>query len=276
MKWLCGLIGEDIRQSRSPAMHEREARHMDMALEYRLIDMTMPQYKTYSLATMLDEMEQNGFAGTNITHPFKQKVIALLDDVSDAARQIGAVNTVLFRDGKRIGHNTDWSGYRENFLRGLPGVALHSVAQIGAGGAAAAVSYALLTLGVRQLSIFDLASDRADGLAANLTTQFPDAEVRSVRSIETALKSAQGVVQSTPIGMYAHPGTPFPPDFLTPDQWFSEVVYFPRETQLLKAARDRGCKVLDGVGMAVFQAADAFELFTGRVPDRERILREFD
>ncbi|MFT8422431.1 MAG: shikimate dehydrogenase [Gluconacetobacter sp.] len=276
MSWLCGLVGDGIAKSRSPAMHEREARNLGIPLVYRLADTAAWRGNAGALADILCWMERFGFNGTNVTHPYKQAVIPLLDTLSDAARAIGAVNTVVFRDGKRIGHNTDWSGYAANFQRTLPDASLRRVGQVGAGGAAAAVAYALLSMGAARLDLFDVATERAAALGDRLGNLFPEAQVTVATYVEDVIAEASGVVQTSPIGMDSHPGTPFSADLLQSRQWFSEVIYFPRETELLAAARVKGCQTVSGIGMAVFQAADAFELFTGLVPDRERMLKEFD
>ncbi|GBQ19123.1 shikimate 5-dehydrogenase [Gluconacetobacter sacchari DSM 12717] len=276
MNWLCGLIGEGIAKSRSPAMHEREARNLGLPLVYRLVDTDNWQSDSRGLADILRWMERFHFNGTNVTHPYKQAVIPLLDELSDAALAIGAVNTVVFQGGRRIGHNTDWSGYAANFRRTLPDVSLNRVGQVGAGGAAAAVAYALLSMGAARLDIFDVASRRAADLAERLGSLFPEARVSAASCVEDVISGADGIVQTSPIGMDSHPGSPFSSDLLDASQWFSEVIYFPCETPLLAAARAKGCRTVSGVGMAVFQAADAFALFTGVAPDRDRMLSEFD
>lgn len=276
MSWLCGLVGEGISSSRSPAMHEREAKNMGIPLVYRIIDTNQWKGSVQDLPDIFHWLERFGFNGVNVTHPYKQAIIPLLDELSDAASAIGAVNTVIFKNGKLSGHNTDWSGYAANFKQTLPNASLTSIGQIGAGGAAAAVAYALLSLGATELKIFDVDKNKAHDLVERLQNLFPLAAVHMAQSAEDALNGASGVVQTSPIGMDSHPGTPFPSSLLTEKQWFSEVIYFPRETKLLGEARRKGCPTVSGIGMAVFQAADAFELFTGLTPDRERMLREFD
>lgn len=276
MSWLCGLVGEGIAASRSPAMHEREAKNLGEILVYRVVDTATWEGTAADLPAIFQWLKRFNYNGVNVTHPYKQAVIPLLDELSDAASAIGAVNTVVFRNGKYIGHNTDWSGYAANFRRTLPDASLERVGQIGAGGAASAVGYALLTLGARELKLFDVDRARATALAERLQKLFPETRVSAVSRVEDAITGASGVVQTSPIGMSTHPGVPFSPDLLSSEQWFSEVIYFPRETELLAQARAKGCPTVSGVGMAVFQAADAFELFTGLRPDRERMLREFD
>lgn len=270
-----GLIGAGIQQSRSPRLHMEEARAQGLALTYDLIDLTAQGLSPSALPALLAEVEAAGFAGVNITHPCKQSVIPLLDDLSVDAAQLGAVNTVLFREGRRIGHNTDWSGFAESFRRGLPDVARDRVVLIGAGGAGAAVAHACLKLGVGRLWVHDAEGERADRLAQALNARALRDLALPVIEVGAVMREVDGVIHATPMGMDAHPGLPFDPDLLSARPWVAEIVYFPLDTAFLRAARARGCRTLDGGGMAVFQAVDAFRLFTGKEPDADRMIAHF-
>lgn len=272
---LCGLVGSGIGGSRSPEMHEREGRALGLPLVYRILDSETVGFAEADLRQFLGMLPMLGFDGVNVTHPFKQAVVPLLDELSDAAARLGAVNTVLFRNGRTIGDNTDWSGYRAHFEAGLGAMPRSNVAMIGAGGAAAAVGYAHLDLGAARLAIFDPAAERAQALAARLGALFPNAEVTAATSAAEAIAGVDGVVQASPVGMLSHPGLPFDPALLSPEMWVSDVIYFPLETELLIAARAKGCATLNGGGMAVMQAAHAFALFTGHTPDIDRMLAAF-
>lgn len=274
-KFLVGLIGEGIQGSRSPALHEQEARQLGLSLHYHLMDLARDGRSPSDLPRLLDAAQSVGFAGVNITHPCKQAVLPLLDRLSADAKAIGAVNTVVFRDGKRTGHNTDWSGFATPFQRALPDVALDHVSLLGAGGAGAAVAHAILTLGARQLSLVDPDASKAEALASSLRARFAGRQVQHARDVRSAISASDGVINATPIGMTGHPGTPIDPAWLESRQWVAEIVYFPLETQWLRAARERGCRNLDGGGMAVWQAVGAFELFTGRAPDAQRMEQHF-
>ena len=274
-KFLVGLIGEGIQGSRSPALHEHEARQLGLELHYQLIDLARDGRSASDLPRLLDAAQAVGFAGVNVTHPCKQAVLPLLDRLSADARAIGAVNTVVFHEGKRVGHNTDWSGFATPFRRALGDVALDHVSLLGAGGAGAAVAHAILTLGARQLSLIDTDAAKAETLAASLRTRFGGRAVQHARDARAAIATSDGVINATPIGMTGHPGTPVDPSWLERRQWVAEIVYFPLETEWLRAARERGCRNLDGGGMAVWQAVGAFELFTGRHPDAQRMEQHF-
>lgn len=270
-----GLIGAGIQASRTPSMHEHEAAEQGLRCEYRLIDLEKLQVGAEALPDLVKEAESKDFAGLNITYPCKQSVLELLHELSDDARAIGAVNTVVLSNGRRVGHNTDWWGFAESFRRGLPDVQKNSVVQLGAGGAGAAVAHAMLTLGARKLSIFDLNTVRAENLAADLCARFGADRAAAESDLADAMATADGLIHATPTGMVKHPGLPLPAEMLRPALWVAEIVYFPMETELLRAARRLGCRTMNGSGMAVFQAAAAFRLFTGITPDAERMKRHF-
>jgi shikimate dehydrogenase len=269
--YIVGLIGADIGPSLSPALHEREADELGLRYVYRRIDIGELGLAPEDVGELVRATRTLGFSGLNVTRPCKQLVVEHLDELSPDAEALGAVNTVVFADGRAIGHNTDWPGFQENFARGLPDVSTERVVLVGAGGAGTAVAHAALSLGVERLVIVDAASERADALAASL----PGAVAAPLDELSAELHAADGVINATPAGMEAHDGAAFSPDLLRESLWVADVVYRPLETELLRHARERGCRTLDGGGMAVFQAALSFALFTGREPDRERMLRHF-
>ncbi|MGH7103764.1 MAG: shikimate dehydrogenase [Acetobacteraceae bacterium] len=273
---LLGLIGEGIQASRTPSMHEQEATEHGLRCIYRLIDLERLELPRSALPDLLSAAERMGFDGLNITHPCKQAVIPLLHELSPEAAAIGAVNTVVLSDRRRVGHNTDCLGFAEGFRRGLPDADLSQVVQIGAGGAGAAVAHALLSLGAARLAIVDVDPDRAGNLARNLAGRFGPDRAMAPPDLAAAMTAATGLVNATPVGMARHPGLPLPASLLRRSLWVSEIIYFPIETELLRRARAIGCRTLDGGGMAVSQAALAFELFTGMKADAGRMRRHFD
>ena len=270
-----GLIGTGIRQSKSPMLHETEARAQGLDLSYQLIDLDARRLTPSALPALLSEAEASGFSGLNITHPCKQRVIPLLDELSKDAHQLGAVNTVIFAAGRRIGHNTDWSGFLESFRRGLPDASIGTVLQLGAGGAGAAVAHAALHMGVGRLLLNDVNIGLAEALVEALNRRAGRVFAVVTADLAGATTAADGLINATPMGMDAHPGLPLDDALVDVRHWVADIVYFPIETALLSLARARGCRVLDGGGMAVFQAAGAFRLFTGREPDGERMLASF-
>jgi shikimate dehydrogenase len=265
-----GLIGAGIGGSLSPALHEREAAEQDLSYAYRLLDIDERGLTPADVDQVLEQAHRAGFSGLNVTHPCKQAVVPYLDALSDDAAALQAVNTVVFEDGRATGHNTDTTGFAESFSRGLPDVAVDSVVLLGAGGAGTAVAYAALRVGVQRLTVVDIDEKRAQACVRQLACD------RVVAGTLDSLANADGLIHATPTGMESHhPGMPLDDELLHPGLWVAEIVYRPLETALLRRARELGCETLDGGGMAVFQAAGSFELFTGVEPDRERMLRHF-
>jgi shikimate dehydrogenase len=270
-----GLIGAGIQASLTPAMHMAEGAAQGLPYAYELIDLSEIGATENDLPRLLADAERQGFAGLNITHPCKQAVIAHLDELSPDAHRLGAVNTVVLTGGRRYGHNTDWWGFAEGFRRGLPDADLSSGVQLGAGGAGVATAYAALSFGLKRLIVFDREPERARLLAAMLTALFPEADITAGTDLSVAMRLASGLIHATPTGMANYPGMPLDAELLDPRHWVAEIVYFPLETPLLSEARRRGCRTLDGGGMAVFQAVGAFRLFTGLEPDTTRMLAHF-
>jgi shikimate dehydrogenase len=262
----CGLIGAGIGTSLSPALHEAEGRAHGLDLTYELFDTAAPA----SLAELIGKAESGGYAGLNITHPFKQQVVGLVDHLSPQARAIGAVNTVVFADGRRAGHNTDAYGFTEAYRD----LAKGRVVQLGAGGAGAACAYAQLTLGVEHLTVVDPDHGRRAQLAARFDD--PRLTVAAPHELPAAIAEADGLVNASPAGMRSHPGLPLPARLLHRGLWVADIVYMPVETPLLRAARDAGLRAIGGTAMCAYQAAAAFELLTGRTPDLPRMLRHLD
>jgi shikimate dehydrogenase len=261
--YLVGLIGAGIGTSLSPPLHECEAAELGLRYAYRTLDLDALDA---DVGELLARAVDAGYDGLNVTHPVKQAVIEHLDELDDDAAAIGAVNTVVIRDGRTGGHNTDATGFAESVRRGLPGARLDRVVLLGAGGAGSALAHALRHLGVRELLVADADRDRADELARAVDGSVAEPE---------DVTNADGLVHATPVGMEGHPGIALDPELLHDGLWVADIVYRPLETELLRAARARGCRTLHGGGMVVFQAAASLELFTGVSPDRERMLRHF-
>jgi shikimate dehydrogenase len=273
-KLLCGLVGAGIQQSLTPAMQEEEARQHGLRLHYQLIDLDRSADSADALPALLRAARIMGFAGLNVTFPCKQAVVPLLDDLSPEARAMGAVNTIVIRDGRLVGHNTDGSGWAWGFRRALPGADVSRVVLLGAGGAGSAIADAACRLGVGELRIVDSDAARASALAEALNARL-GRRAAATTDLAGALADATGLVHATPTGMAKLPGMAVSASLLRPSLWVSEVVYFPLDTELLQAARAAGCATVDGGTMAVGQAIGAFELFTGRKADVNRVERHF-
>jgi len=274
-KLLLGLIGSEIQASRTPAMHEHEARGCGISCLYQLIDLAKLRLDVKALYRLLQAAEWMGFGGLNITYPCKQAVLPLLTEISEDAQALGAVNAVVLRDGRRSGHNTDWQAFARSFRESMQGARIEKVVQLGSGGGGSATAYAMLTLGAGHLTIIDPDTERSRALVARLAALFGTERVHTGNDLAMEFASADGLVHASPIGMYGHEGLAVPKDLLRPSLWVAEIVYFPLETELLIEAKRRGCRTINGSGMAVYQAAESFRLFTGLEPDVDRMRRHF-
>ncbi|MGY3450688.1 shikimate dehydrogenase [Bradyrhizobium sp. USDA 4353] len=270
-KFLTGLIGAPIAHSASPAMHEHAAAALGMRCHYQLIEVAGADRA--GLKMLLEGVRRMGFAGVNVTYPYKEAVVELLDELAPKAAAMGAVNTVVVRDGRLIGHNTDTTGFERAVAPLIAQSGRGVVSLIGAGGVGKAIAFALANLGVAGLRIFDTERARVEKLTNSLPA---GTEAVIVDSVEQALQGAVGVVNGTPIGMLPNRGTPVPDHLLRADLWVADAVYSPLWTPLLKSAKARGARVLLGRELAIYQAADAFELFTGLAPSTEAMGAAFD
>ena len=274
---LVGLVGTNILESLAPALHQDAMAAAGVDGHYHLMDLDV--LKGRSLADILQAVRTAGFAGINVTHPFKEAVIPLLDAISPEAREIGAVNTVVIDgDGRTTGHNTDRIGFHRGFEEALGGDAARdrTVVLVGAGGGGRAVAFALMDHGVASLRLHDTNRQRAAALCADLAARFGAERCEVAPELAPAVARAAGVVNATPTGMRGYPGVPLPPDLLHKDRWIADIIYTPLETELVKLAQGKGCRTMNGGGMCVHQAAAAYRLFTGREADVVRMHRTFE
>ncbi|MBB2946554.1 shikimate dehydrogenase [Actinoplanes lutulentus] len=273
---LVGLIGAGIGSSHSPLLHQQEADRQGIRLLYTIIDSDAYGLTADDLPGLLRWARTLGYRGLNVTYPFKQQIVRYLDRLSAEAKTLGAVNTVVFADGIACGHNTDAVGFARNFDRNFPDAPRNTVVQLGAGGAGSAVAHAMLTLGARHLTVVDLDTAKAHRLAGLLATEFGTGRIAvgAPAHLSTLLAGADGLINTTPIGMAHHPGSPVAPGDLRSDMWVADIVYRPADTALLQAARAAGAATLPGAGMSVYQAVAAFEHFTGVPADAETMLAD--
>lgn len=273
---LVGLIGEGIGRSLAPLLHQREADRQGIRLLYTTIDSQPLALSGKDLPALLRWARTLGYRGLNITYPFKQEIITHLDELSPQAQAIGSVNTVVFEPGGARGYNTDWSGFRHGFEREFADVARQRVVQLGAGGAGSAVAHAMLDLGAEHLTVIDLNPDKAKQLTATLTPAFGPHRISAgtMADLAALLAGAQGLINTTPIGMAHHPGTPIAESLLRSDLWVADIVYRPIDTELLRAAKAAGARTLNGGSMNAFQAVEAFEHFTGTAADADAMLAD--
>jgi shikimate dehydrogenase len=246
---LLGLIGNPVKHSLSPAVHNQAF----AAVNYNGIYLA---FKVIDLDSAIKGIKALNFKGVSVTLPHKVNVIQYLDGFDDAARKIGAVNTIVNQNGKLIGHNTDCRGALEA-LRTRTAVEDKSVAVIGAGGAARAIGFGLTSSGGR-VTIFNRSQAAGEHLAADLNGEFwPLSDWQPDRY--------EILINTTPVGMYPDTGAiPLPVKNLPKEMVVMDIVYNPLKTRLLNEAEAQGCRTISGINMFVFQAALQFELWTGQ------------
>lgn len=283
--FLLGLIGTNVAGSLTPPMHEAEALRQGLSLVYRPIDPSLMGSPIVDQAgepdwpTVVDRAVDFGYSGFNVTHPAKRGVIPALDELDEDAELLGAVNTITMSHGRLIGRNTDHRGFTEALAAISVDPRQGEVVQVGAGGAGAAVAYALLSAGVPRLSITDIDPVSAQSLVGRMSAAFDASRMRVLAPEEApgVIREAVGLVNATPIGMVGvSDASPIDLDLLRPGLWVGDVIYRPRRTRLVKAAETVGAPAFGGARMAVGQAAASFELFTGRVADHEAMLATFE
>jgi shikimate dehydrogenase len=268
---LLGLIGSPIKSSAAPSLHEAAAEAAGLRAHYRLIDIAGADQA--KLRDLLEGVRLLGFSGVNVTFPYKEAVVPLLDCLTESAAAIGAVNTIIVGDGKLVGHNTDATGFVRAFSQALGEAGDAPVVVIGAGGVGRAIAFALAEVGARDLRLVDTAAEKAVALAERLRGRI---SARVFPNVQEALQDAGGVINASPVGMLPDRGNPVPPEFMHDRMWVADAVYTPLWTPLLLAAQKRGARVMTGRELSIHQAIDAFRLFTGRETSYETIARAFD
>jgi shikimate dehydrogenase len=268
---LVGLIGTKLQFSRAPEIHMQEGELSGIRYIYRLVDMAALGLGINDIPALLVSAQQLGFNGLSVTHPFKESIIPHLTELSDDAARLGAVNTVIFRKGSSIGHNTDWFGFAASFRRDMAHVKTDRVIQLGAGGAGKAVAHGLLSCGVKHVALSVRNPDKVRPIVEFLASRHGASRISIVDNLAEEIAAADGIVNATPIGMDAYPGSPLAASFLRRDLWVVDIIYSPSETEFLKSARAVGARASNGTGMFVFQAAEQFRLFSGTQPNVERM-----
>jgi shikimate dehydrogenase len=260
-----GLVGFPLGHSLSPALHHAALNASNLQGEYALYP--VEPAATQVLHSLIDQVRGGEIQGLNVTIPHKQTIIRLLDELTPAARAIGAVNTIFLEQGKAVGDNTDFAGFRLDLLQQqqpIPG----STLVLGAGGAARAVVYALSTMGC-QVSV----AARRVARARELARQFPNASAMALTTENLKRQKADLLVNATSAGMFPSVDEcAWPLGLALPGQAaVYDLVYSPPETRLMREARMAGLRAINGLGMLIEQAALAFELWTGRVVPRSSL-----
>lgn len=255
-----GLIGHPVGHSKSPDMVNHALHQMKEPFIYLAYDVAPEELKE-----AVHGLKALKFRGWNVTIPHKVAIMEYLDQTDVSASEIGAVNTVVYDGDKWVGYNTDGAGYLRSLLEEVPlQAAEQRVVLLGAGGAARAVGYSLATAGVQNIVIANRTVEKAEQLAEHLS-RWTDAKAVSIAESEKVVMQANLVINTTSVGMFPKVDeTPIPVEWLHADQVVSDLIYHPRETTLLKGAKEKGARIHTGLGMLVHQAAVALELWTGK------------
>lgn len=267
MKKLYGVIGHPIAHSMSPVMHNDAFTALQLPGYYHAFNI-----KPEDLEAAIKGMKAIGIAGFNVTIPHKSAIIPLLDEIDPLAEAIGAVNTVVLKDGKWIGFNTDGHGFisalKEDWKSNLQ---KEKVLLVGAGGAAKAIYYTLASEGVLSIDICNRTLERGEYLAAGCP--FPSkTNALSLSEAEASLERYTLIIQTTSIGMSPKvQDAPLSLNKIKPGTFVSDIIYNPFKTTFLQQAYEKGAFIQNGVGMFVYQGALAFKKWTGLQPDTERM-----
>lgn len=262
-----GLIGDNIKRSKSPMLHRLAGRLCGMDVSYEPL---IPADMGLDFDAVFDRCRESGFRGINITYPYKERVFPALNVPDPRVRAIAACNTVIFDPAGPSGTNTDYTGFVAAFRESLPCMKPGTVAMAGAGGVGKAVAFALAELKASALHIFDTDPVRAEALANALRANAPGLVVSVSPTIEDATAGADGIVNCTPLGMTGIPGTAVPLGLMPKAGWAFDAVYTPVDTQFLLDAQKRGLATISGYELFFHQGVDAFHAFTGaRVDTKE-------
>lgn len=265
-----GLIGDNIARSQSPRLHRLAGALCGLDVGYERF---IPSDLGLDFDQVFGRCREGGYAGINITYPYKERVVPRLRVEDPAIAAIGACNTVLFGDRGPTGHNTDFSGFVRAFERNLGDAPRQKVAMAGSGGVGKAVAFALARLGCEHLAVFDPEPSRTMALARSVGQSGAAMEVHIAVSIDEAAEGSAGLVNCSPLGMAGHPGSAIPTAVMAGAAWAFDAVYTPVETRFLADAAEAGLEVMSGYELFFYQGVDAFELFTGRTVE-EAALRE--
>jgi len=268
---LYGLLGETLSHSISPSLHNNGFRDLGINAVYLMLET-----KKQDLEGYINSLKTLGFAGWNVTIPYKESIIPYLNGFSSLARASGAVNTVLNRRGRLTGYNTDVIGFQRQVEEAGVKVKDKRAVVIGAGGAARAVIAALIQLDLKDITIINRTVENAEELAKlfreeNSKQNFDFCSLKEQEYGEL-LKAADLVVDTTPVGMYSNDikNIVINPDYLHEEQLVIDLVYNPLKTKILQEAEKRGAQVGNGLPTLIYQAEASFKLWTQEMPPKKK------
>jgi shikimate dehydrogenase len=271
-----GLIGDNIADSRSPRLHELAGEMLGRRVTY---DRLVPPALGLPFEAVFERARAEGYAGLNITLPYKERVVTLVTVPDERVRRLGACNTVRFEADGPKGFNTDWSGFTAGYRRAFGDTPPGAVCMIGAGGVGRAVAFALIDLGMTELRLVERDLAKAEGLAGVLRAAAPGLAVSVTSDAAAGARGASGLVNCTPLGMVGYGGTPLPREHVAGAAWAFDAVYTPLETQFLQDAEAEGLRILSGYELYFYQGFHAIGIFHERTVEepalRAALVREF-
>jgi shikimate dehydrogenase len=266
-----GLIGDNIKSSRSPPLHRLAGESCGLNVSY---DLLIPKEMSMEFDQILTHCATMGFRGVNVTYPYKERAVTRAEVDDPLIRRIGSLNTIAFDSGRMHGYNTDYTGFISAFLQRFTDMPPGVVTIIGAGGVGKAVAFGLVVLGASEIRIVDRNAYKAAALVSSLNEAVGRMLASHHLEIHTAVERADGVLNCTPIGMIGYPGTPVPRHLLAGRSWAFDAVYTPVET-LFKSDAEANClQVLSGYELFFNQGVQAFRIFTGTEPGNLARLRD--
>lgn len=269
-----GLLGNGISRTSSPKLHCLLGELIGRPTDYELMDLAELPGEV-NIGDELKKCADAGFDGVNVTHPYKIKAFSCVDEHNVLPDGLRSINTVIFRDGKMIGDNTDFTGFCRGFQNicgadAKPG----KVLQLGAGGVGVALAFGLDRLGAEEVVLYDRSESAASSLIELLKENGTNARLAD-EDLVAEMKTCGGLVNATPVGMYQYPGNPFPADGMGNQKWCFDAVYTPMETEFIQACRANNMTIVSGFQLFFFQGVNAFEKFSGQSIDVETALKKY-
>lgn len=261
---LTGLLGHPVGHSKSPLMHNAAMKQEGLDMVYLAFDV-----EPCNVKKAIEGLKALNYSGVNVTIPHKESVMEHLDGLSEEAKYIGAVNTIINRNGKLIGDNTDGRGFMQSLKNESFDVVDKKVLLIGAGGAAKAVATKLLLEGVSSIGISEIDKTKGMQLVDHLNSLGKGRKALFVEELKKNAIESNLIINCTPVGMKESDPLLLTEKEMNSEQLVFDLIYNPSKTKLLQEAEKKGAKILNGLGMLVYQGALSFEMWTGVYPDTD-------
>lgn len=266
-----GLIGDNIAASQAPRLHRLAGAQCQTQVQY---DRLVPRELGMDFDGVFAWAAREGYAGLNITYPYKERAASKVSISDPKISVMGAVNTVLFRDEGAEGYNTDFTGFMAAYHAARPGIAPGTCCLIGTGGVGRAMAFALAALGTKELRLVDKDTAKADQLAQDISGIGAETVITVAADAVEAVEGSSGILNATPVGMVGYEGRIVPPEAFDGAEWAFDAVYTPVDTHFLQDASAAGVEIISGYELFFNQGVHAWKLFSGRPIDENRLRAE--